>query len=40
MISVGQLLALTIWLIAIVLGLAFGGFMHKASKGEVKWNTI
>jgi len=40
MISIGQLLALTIWLIAIILGLAFGGFMHKASKGEVRWNTI
>jgi hypothetical protein len=40
MIGVGQLLTLTIWLIAIVLGLAFGGFMHKASKGEVRWNTV
>jgi hypothetical protein len=40
MIGVGQLLTLTIWLIAIILGLAFGGFIHKASKGEVKWNTV
>jgi hypothetical protein len=40
MIGVGQLLALTIWLIAIVLGLAFGGFMHKVSKGETRWYVV
>jgi hypothetical protein len=40
MLSIGQLVTLAIWVIAIALALAFGGFMHKISRGEVRWNAI
>jgi len=40
MLGAGEILAITIWAVTIALMLAFGGFMHKLSRGEVRWNII
>jgi hypothetical protein len=40
MLSIGLLVTIFVWVLAIVLGLAFGGFLHKVSKGETRWHVV